>query len=193
MGGEETRKSLIDAGIKAVQTKSYHGVGIKEVLDQVGVPKGSFYYYFKSKEDFGIAMIESFVEDHLKLLSRFQKDQASPALERFQDYFQACYDYYKANGFCQGCLVSSMSAEAGKMSQAIKDALRRGHMAFQSAYAEFLIQAQAEGHLSTDIDPQRLGGFIYNSWEGSVLRMQIEENLEPLDVFLEFTFGVLLR
>src|SRR5438132_4961652 len=57
-----TKAALVDAGLHLMLEKGYHHMGIQDVLQAAGVPKGSFYYYFPSKEAFGLAVIAQFAD-----------------------------------------------------------------------------------------------------------------------------------
>ena len=63
----EIKINLIESGLKLFSERGYHGTGIKEIVDSQGVPKGSFYNYFESKEDF-IAEIVKHYEGILEKL-----------------------------------------------------------------------------------------------------------------------------
>ena len=58
----DTRTALLEAGMNIMIEKGYNNTGIQEVLLAVGVPKGSFYHYFDSKEDFALKIIESLIK-----------------------------------------------------------------------------------------------------------------------------------
>jgi len=65
---KEIRKKLLEAGVSIFIDQGYHGTGIQEVVDKAGIPKGSFYNYFKSKEDFGSKTIVHFGEQFKEFL-----------------------------------------------------------------------------------------------------------------------------
>lgn len=66
----ETRDKLIEAGLQLMLAKGYTNTGIQEIVNQAGVPKGSFYHYFDSKENFALAIIDSFDRNHLLKIRR---------------------------------------------------------------------------------------------------------------------------
>ncbi|NET33869.1 MAG: TetR/AcrR family transcriptional regulator, partial [Cyanothece sp. SIO1E1] len=57
---ENIREKLLEQGLQLFISQGYHGTGIKEVVDQVRVPKGSFYNYFESKDHFGAEVIRHY-------------------------------------------------------------------------------------------------------------------------------------
>jgi len=74
MGFNETRESLVRAGLVALTEKGFSATGIDEILKAVGVPKGSFYHYFDSKEAFGAELIDRYGQYFARRLERFFAD-----------------------------------------------------------------------------------------------------------------------
>ena len=56
--------------MKLLSEQGYHGTGLKEILDQVRVPKGSFYHYFASKEAFTAEIISDYSRTLLDVMDR---------------------------------------------------------------------------------------------------------------------------
>ena len=80
----EARTKLLQTGLRLFAENGFNGTGIKEIVDEVGVPKGSFYNYFKSKEDFTVEIIQ-FYSDNLSILwDDFLKSGPSEPLESLQ-------------------------------------------------------------------------------------------------------------
>lgn len=192
MARTETRARLIEAGGAAMMAKSYHAVGLKEILDRAGVPKGSFYHYFRSKEDFCAAVIEQSVSDHAARIRGFLADESRSPLARLREFFQMGRDCYRSKGFRQACLVSKLAAEVSEMSPNLRAALKDGLDQWRDLFAEFLRQAQAAEELPANWSPGELAGFIQDSWEGAVLRMQVDQDEAAMDRFRIFLFDHLL-
>ncbi len=189
----DTRQKLIEAGVRAMLEKSYHAVGIKAVLDDVGVPKGSFYHYFKSKEQFGIEVIEHSVGEHLERIKSSLKDRDSSPLQRFRTFFEAGRNCYYNKQYRQACLVSKLATEVSEMSPAMRAALKSGLDQWRTLFAQFIREAQAEGEIDSSHDPEELAGFIQFAWEGAVMRMQVDRDVAPLDRFRTYVFDHLLK
>ena len=189
----DTKQKLIQAGIEVMQEKSYHSVGIKEILDSVGVPKGSFYYYFKSKEDFGIAVIDEFARQHAATIQSFLDNRSMSPLERLKASFVSCLDFFPEKGCGDGCLVAKLSHEVMNHSPAMRAAIRNAFDMWQTLYARMIRDAQNAGELDTSIDPEELAAFIQNSWEGAIMMMKVHENYAPIQNNIQFIFDRLLK
>ncbi|GBC60581.1 TetR family transcriptional regulator [Desulfonema ishimotonii] len=188
----DTRQKLIEAGAKAMLVKSYHAVGIKEVLDDVGVPKGSFYHYFKSKEHFGTEVIEHAVAEHIERLRQYLADRGRSPLGRFRAFFESGQSCYHNMQYRQACLISKLATEVSEMSPTMRAALKSGLDQWRTLFAQFIREAQAEGEIDPQFDPEALAGFVQFAWEGAVMRMQVDQNGAPLENFRVYIFDHLL-
>ncbi len=172
--------------------KGYNGAGLKEILERASVPKGSFYNFFRSKEEFGVAIVEAFADWYATLLKDGLTDRRRPALSRLKTFFAAMRDHHAAAaGGC--CLVAKLGTEVAELSPLIRSALKSSSDQWLAVIAQCLREAQAKKELAPDHDPEALAGFLHDAWEGALIRSKIEKNVKPLDAFLHHVFGRLLR
>src|SRR3954463_55362 len=89
MSKRELKKDhLLEAGIKVMATRGYNGTSIKDIVDAADVPKGSFYTYFKSKEDFVIAALEKVADERMQHGRKLLNDRSLVPLERLINFFK---------------------------------------------------------------------------------------------------------
>jgi TetR/AcrR family transcriptional repressor of nem operon len=189
----DKRAHLLDAGAEVMLAKGYNGTGIQEIVDRAGVPKGSFYNYFKSKEAFALAALE-----HLSDASRagyeaiLQDPGLSPRqrlialFDRFIEGHIARHDYTK------GCLVGKLCQEMAAVNPTIGDKVEFLFRHYTSAIARCLRDAQAVGEVASDRDADQLAEFIFNGWEGALMRMKASRSPQPLNAFREILASTLL-
>lgn len=183
-----TREKLIKFGAKAMLEKSYHAVGIQEILTEVGVPKGSFYYYFSSKEDFGIAIIEYYGEQLANIIRGKLLDSTHSPRERMREYYLAIRNFYAVNGCGQGCLVAKFATEVANLSPRMRDALKKEFDKWLELFSTCIKEGQMMGEITSDLDAESLAEFLYTSWEGVLIRMQVNQTLTPIDNFINYAF-----
>ena len=99
---KDARIRLLKAGARFVYRQGYHKTGIQKVVEAAGVPKGSFYFYFKSKEDFGLHLIDHYASLHFNRLDRYVKDSNIPPLQRVRNFFQNQISFFMKNDFKDG-------------------------------------------------------------------------------------------
>lgn len=192
MEKNNTRHVLIKAGAKAMLAKSYHSVGIQEVLAAVDVPKGSFYHYFASKEAFGIAIVIYYGEQLATAIrTKLNEGQSSPR-ERIRQYFKGIRDYYAKNGVGRGCLVAKLATEVADPGDGLRQELKRQFDQWTQLFAECIREGQIAGEIVDEPSAEILAEFLYISWEGALVRMQVNDDLNPLDIFIRYAIDRIL-
>jgi len=187
-----TRDTLVQAGLGLIHAEGYAATGIQAIVEQAGVPKGSFYNHFVSKEAFGAEVIDAYSERGQKKLRDILTDPAPPPLARLEAYFDDRIAALRESGYVRGCLMGNFSAEAADHSAVIRERLA-GHFAAWTELIEACIaEAQAGGAVARRFPAALLAGFVMNSWEGALLRMRVEKSDAPLLAFKQVVFGGLL-
>ncbi|MET8649109.1 MULTISPECIES: TetR/AcrR family transcriptional regulator [Nocardia] len=175
---DDTRQMLVEEGSAGFLANGYHGTGIKQVLDAVGVPKGSFYNYFDSKESFAQAVI-----DHYSLcIQRNLADALGPAadpIEGLRVFFDRLIDDFVAADYTGGCLIANLGGEL-EGSETLRESLSGAFTAWRDGVAVALREAQEQKLVRDDIDAAELADLLVESWEGAVIRMKIERSIRPL-------------
>ncbi len=180
-----TKHRIIQAGCSAITAKSFNGCGLKEILDDAGVPKGSFYHYFRSKEDLGVAVIEQSAREHVEYMRELLEQRDVPPLERIRRLFAELREYYAEQGLRRECIIPKLALEVAQLSEPMRLAIRYAYGRWAALLAKTLDEAKAAGELAADVDSERTANLLVNTWEGVTIRMQIEKSLDPLDQFLE--------
>jgi len=116
---KETKQQLLEEGMKMLLVRGYHDLGIAAVLDATGIPKGSFYHHFASKEDFGLQVIDLYMSEVHAGLAHFLGDESRPPLERVRAFFEATQDKYRGDGYL-GCLLGGLGQELSGVSDVFR-------------------------------------------------------------------------
>jgi TetR/AcrR family transcriptional repressor of nem operon len=188
----DTRKKLVQAGLKMIHAGGYAATGIQSIVERVDVPKGSFYNHFASKEAFAAEVIEAYFARGQDKLRDILCNGNAPPLDRLEAYFDDRIDALTSSGFAQGCLLGNLSAEVADHSALVRERLVDQFNAWSTFFEDCIAEAQAQGTLSDRFPAALLGRFVLNSWEGALLRMRAEKSDVPLLEFKEIVFGRLL-
>ena len=173
--------------------KGFTATGIQEIADASGVPKGSFYNYFKSKEDFAVQAVEYYTEQMSSYLSeRLEKGQKTPLARLDALLRQWAETDFLEQDAC-GCFAGNLSQELANRNESVRAALEKSFETLEGYYIRCLQQAQDLGEISADHDVGRLGGFVYNGWQGALVRAKSTRSAEPLTQFRDIVFRQLLR
>lgn len=183
--GLETREALIRCGTRVLTEKGFAATGIEEVLKAVGVPRGSFYHYFASKEVFGQAVIDNYAAYFARKLDRIFLDASCAPLERVRTFVdEACVGMARFD-FRRGCLIGNLGQEMGVLPEAYRDRLETVFLDWQARLAKCLRAARAAGEIAATADCEALAAFFWIGWEGAVLRAKLVRSEAPLRHFGE--------
>jgi TetR/AcrR family transcriptional repressor of nem operon len=187
-----TRDHLIEVGLELMRKHGYGATGLQEILHAAGVPKGSFYHHFGSKEEFTAAVIERYFTLEAKHVDTVLSNTRQTPLKRLRRYFEELIQMAGQSAPIAGCLLGSLSLEVADASPLLQNCLSFSFTHWQAAIASVVREAVEKGELPQSTKPESLAGFLLNSWEGALLRSQADENDAPLKDFLRFVFDDLL-
>ncbi|WP_437373638.1 TetR family transcriptional regulator C-terminal domain-containing protein [Maribacter litoralis] len=181
----EIKDKILNAGVNIIAKKGYNGIGIQEILNEVNIPKGSFYHYFKSKEDFGIQVIKKYTDDSLVYINSFLENTNLNPLQRIYALFYDVQKAYIEKEFKEGCLLGNCSTELGGQKINVSTTLENEFMKMENIFSKCIEEAQVIGQLNSNNSPDELASFIVNGWEGAILRMKSSRNIKPMKTFIE--------
>jgi TetR/AcrR family transcriptional repressor of nem operon len=187
----DTRDNILASGQRLMASKGFSAVGLNEILTTAGVPKGSFYHYFGSKDAFGEALLESYFEDYLADVDRTLGQRGLTMAQRLMDYFASWQD---SQSFldCQGkCLAVKLGAEVADLSDAMRAAMLRGTAGIVARLAAAIEAGVAEGSLSIADEPRRVAQNLYQLWLGASVMVKIVRNLQPFETAMAATRQIL--
>lgn len=187
----DVRENILATGQRIIAGKGFSGVGLNEILATAGVPKGSFYHYFGSKEAFGEAMLESYFEEYLAELDQTLRQPAQTMAERLMNYWQDWQDN-QISFDCQGkCLAVKLGAEVADLSETMRLALKRGTAGIIERLAQAIETGMKEGSLSIDGDPYSTAQSLYQLWLGASVMVKIVRTKQPFETAMLTTRQVL--
>lgn len=181
----DTRAALIRSGTELLTEQGFMASGIDGILKRVGVPKGSFYYYFDSKEAFGQAVMAHYGAYFAHKLDRHLLNVELAPLARIEAFVDDAKRGMARHDFQRGCLVGNLGQEVGSLPEAYRQWLRETLEAWRQRLARCLQEAQERGELARSADVDRLADAFWIGWEGAVMRARLERSVRPMEVFLE--------
>lgn len=171
----DTRRIILDTAQRIMARKGYSAVGINEVLAEVGVPKGSFYHYFASKDAFGEAILKSYFADYLTDMDGILARSGQSSAERLMAYWQQWRE-------TQGkCLAVKLGAEVADLSESMRLALKEGTSAIVDRIERTIASGLEDGSLSVDGEARDVAQALYDMWLGASVMAKIHRSLAPLD------------
>jgi TetR/AcrR family transcriptional repressor of nem operon len=183
-----TKDEIVRAGLEIMLTKGFNATGVEAILKQADVPKGSFYNFFPSKEEFGLAVIDQFRAGLGAISQPILADRSLPPLARLRKYFESLVERFEENNCTKGCLIGNLGLEMSDQSEALRQRLDEGLSRWTDVVASVFVEAQEAKALPADLDPRLLAGTLISSFEGALLFGKVKKSVEPLRSFLSFFF-----
>jgi TetR/AcrR family transcriptional repressor of nem operon len=183
----DSRQSILDAGRLTISHKGWAAVGLTEILKVAGVPKGSFYYYFESKDAFGEAMLEEYFTEYLaemdEIFARTDLD-AGTRLMQYWDSWRAT----QSMDDCQGkCLAVKLGAEVADLSETLRLAVKEGTTAIIGRIQSMIDSGLDDGSLSIDSASHVAAQTLYDLWLGASVMAKIRRDVTPVDNAMALT------
>jgi TetR/AcrR family transcriptional repressor of nem operon len=188
----DVRRRLIESGLTLIGKQGFAGSGVADFTASAGVPKGSFYQYFESKQSYAIELLDDYwrtIEDkHTKVLL---DDRYAP-LDRIARHFHSIGQDHKQQKYALGCLIGNLGVEIAGSGEDAQAKLRQILKRWASLLSKCLKQAQEVDDLDRNRDVEELAAALIESWEGAVMRSKIERSGASFKRFETFVLVRLL-
>lgn len=188
----DTREHLLATGEKLCLARGFTGMGLSELLRTAEVPKGSFYHYFRSKEAFGVAMLERYYQRYNQQLSEQLNAPQGNHAEHLLFWYQKALSEFRACGHLTHCLGLKLSAEVCDLSEDMRTALERGSARIIIILTNSLEKARQEKAFNFQGETQKLAQILYVLWLGAGLQAKLSRDPSPLENALAHIKSILV-
>jgi TetR/AcrR family transcriptional repressor of nem operon len=187
------RDQIINASLATLHSKGFNATSVQDITDAAGVPKGSFYNHFASKEILGVEVVKLYAEESAKRYMQPLSDRTLSPLARIEHYFRGLVQGNVEHDFQCGCLLGNFSTELAAQSPMIRVQLEQSYLEWSAALAGTIALAQQEGSVPATEPAADLADAIINAWQGAVARSKAAQSRAPLDLFMKTLTTKLLR
>jgi TetR/AcrR family transcriptional regulator, transcriptional repressor for nem operon len=188
---DQKKEEILVAGIEVMKRNGYNGTSVKDIVEAANVPKGSFYNYFASKEAFALEAVEFTANIGREHAEAVLGDQQVAPLARLRMYFEGSIAGACFNEFREGCFLGNMCQEMADTSDGLRAVLNRKLKQLTGIMAQTIREAQEQGAITRPLDPNQTAEFLFNAWEGAIMRAKASKSREPLDAFLNMLTVIL--
>ncbi|NQU65075.1 MAG: TetR family transcriptional regulator C-terminal domain-containing protein [SAR324 cluster bacterium] len=187
---EEKKLFIIQCGAKLINENGYSATGLKEILGAAGIPKGSFYHFFKSKDDFGLQVVDFFVKDIGEMVRGKLINPDLKPLQRIKSFFDLYIEYYENNDTRYfGCPIGNLALEMSAVNENFRRKLEGSLKEISGLIEDCLIEEIELRKLKSKSNAKLLSEFLLNSWEGAMLAVKTTHSDRPLRIFDRMIFG----
>jgi TetR/AcrR family transcriptional repressor of nem operon len=180
---KENQKSLIHSGLSLLTQKGFGVTGLDEITKNAGLPKGSFYAYYASKEVFGLAVLKSYSNYIHKMLDRYLMNESRTPLDRIDDFIVKARMNMVRYNFARGSLIGNIGQEVSTLPDTYRIELTNVIIGWQQKVENCLLDAQKMGEINGNINCAEKADFFWSGLEGAILKAKIERLTGPLDNF----------
>lgn len=188
MSEPHTKERIIEAAEEIMWKRSFHSVGLNEILKAVGVPKGSFYHWFESKEHFGVELLKHYItaatdeKNHALFSDQIEKHP----MKRLIAFLETSIAKFEESGKKCPCLVLKLASEVTDLSEPMRKVLAQGMTTWLGLLAGVFDEAKVLGHIAKDVDSRSEAELFRDFWAGAIQRSSISKFTEPMRRALAF-------
>jgi len=180
--GRATREAIVAAATRLIAVHGYHATSLDDVLRESGVGKGNFYYYFKSKEDLGYAILDGVVAGFLeRTLEPCFADPAAKPLTQLRCFLARVLEAQRARKCVGGCVMGNLAAELSDVHAGFRARLSAVFQAWRERIVRVLDEGRIRGELSQACDPRPAAQFIVASLEGAILLSKVTKDIAVME------------
>jgi TetR/AcrR family transcriptional repressor of nem operon len=183
----ETKERLLEQGLAMLLERGYNDLGIQAIVDRTGVPKGSFYHHFPSKEAMALLAVDLYLSLGHELLEETLAADGQPPMQRVRRFFERMRELYAAQGYL-GCLLGALGQELSGTNEVFRLKIEACVASIAGRIAVCLEEARQAGDLRPAVDCRHYADALVNAWEGAALRSRLLRSPAPLNAFLDFYF-----
>ena len=186
------KEDIIQVGLDIVLSRGFTATGVEAILKQANVPKGSFYNFFSSKEEFGLAIIDKFAAGREEVFTPIFRNSSIPPLKRIRKSFETLTAIFEGDGCTKGCLLGNLGQEMSDQSENVRQRLEESLQMWVRELAALLLEAQEEKTIPADMNAEMLAENLISSFQGALLRSKVKKSPEPLRNFIHLYFDIFL-
>lgn len=162
------RDKLIQSGLAVFHEHGFHASGVQNIVDHAGIPKGSFYNHFKSKDELGLEILDYYWELYADARAGLS-DSGIPVLERIERHLGS----FGQSEF--GCLIGNFSGEMAN-SEIFRSHLSSFYKKWTSDLATCLKEGQEDGTVRDDDTATNMAEFVISGLEGAILKAKVDRD-----------------
>ena len=184
---------ILEKGLEVIREKGYTNTGIDDILKANDIPKGSFYNFFKNKEEFGVRAMQIYTERQIEWIESILGDTTKKPMERLNHFYESMIAVTVDEKCRKGCLVGNMAQEMAGLSDPIGRQAQKSLQEISTVIARCIQEGQDLKEIRTDYPAKDLADYLHNSFYGFLLRAKAGRDRKQFDIFIEMMFNFLKK
>ncbi|MDC8005245.1 TetR/AcrR family transcriptional regulator [Aureisphaera galaxeae] len=188
MGYKHNKEDILETGFHVLRKNGYHGVGINEILKEAGIPKGSFYNFFDSKEDFAKQVMEHHGTDQGNWIVQFFEQANETPLTNLKAFYKTLIAINETDGYSSGCLINVMSNEVGRTNDTLAVCANDCFLGWINIISREIEKGQESGEIRKDFSALEIAEYLHSGIYGAFSRMKVTRSRVYLDIWWDMSF-----
>ena len=185
---------LLEKGMELLWAKGYNATSVNDIVKAASVPKGSFYFYFDSKEDFAVKALDKYFTETVKPAFDILENKDLSARERILSFYDFRVTMLKEEMNCSmGCMASNLGNEMAEHSEQIRKKIAEKEHYLYNKIIDVIQEAQSNKEIRSDINATDLATFMEDAGKGAMITMKERNSAYPIDNVMNMIRKVLLN
>ncbi|WP_298900853.1 TetR/AcrR family transcriptional regulator [uncultured Psychroserpens sp.] len=189
MGYKHNKEDILDVGQDVFRRNGYHNVGINQILKEAGIPKGSFYNFFESKEDFAQQVVKRYGMNNKNWIQSFFDDSELSPVESLKSFYAMLIDMNEEDEYAGGCLVNNLSVEVGRNNDALAVEANQCFLSWMDVFGSVILKGQDLGEITQNFSETEIAEYLHAGFFGVLARVKVTRNRMYMDSWLDMTFN----
>jgi len=186
--------ALLEKGMELLWSKGYNATSVNDIVKLAGIPKGSFYFYFDSKEDFTVRAIDKYFRLMFTPAQEILQNKSVSPKQRLLDFHEYRVSVLKDEMGCKmGCMACNLGSEMAEHNEKIRNAILTNEQFVLGLITEVIQEAQDYGEISTAMRAKDLAAFMEDAGKGAMVSMKEMKSSYPIDNLMNMIRMVLLK
>ncbi len=187
------KNDILIKGISLIREKGYSNTGIQDILKACGIPKGSFYNFFSSKESFALEAMGLYSKLIIKFLEEIDNNEELSAENKIKAFFLKANSLYKSDKCDKSCLFLSLASEVSIENKVFSEPITNNFSIYKGYLIKWITLAQLDNKINNEFNPEELANLIYDGYHGAIIRMKYQLNPRALDDFMNYSLEILFK
>jgi TetR/AcrR family transcriptional repressor of nem operon len=186
--------ALLNEGMSLLWSKGYNATSVNDIVKAADVPKGSFYFYFESKEDFVVKAIEKYFAQMFTPAKEVLQNKSISPKQRLLDFHEFRTNILKNEMECKmGCMACNLGSEMAEHSEKIRNAILVNTQMALALITEVIQEAQDYGEIDNKMNAQDIAAFIEDAGKGAMISMREMKSSYPIDNLMTMIRNILSK
>ena len=169
----------MEAARRLFWERGYEATSLQDVVDRARAKSGSLYYFFRTKEDLLLAVLDHYVGLLRPAVIEPAFGRTSDPIERIFSILNGYREGLIYTGFAHGCPIGNLALEVSDELPRAREKIAQNFAGWREWIKKCL--AEAAGRLPTNVDSERLATFVLTVMEGAVMQARAHHSLEQFD------------